>query len=73
MNRLPGHVIDGGLVKVLDTVVPVRSDAGNRDEVPDGDVDVLVRPEGLTIEARGEVPGGSSPRGQALRPAVTAS
>jgi putative spermidine/putrescine transport system ATP-binding protein len=47
---------------VLDTVVPVRSDPGNRggdDEFGDtlvGDVDVLVRPEGLIIQA---LPGGN--------------
>jgi putative spermidine/putrescine transport system ATP-binding protein len=62
MNRLPGQVVDSGQVKVLDTVVPVRSDAGDpgdRDDSSDGlvgDVDVLVRPEGLLIEA---LPGGN--------------
>ncbi len=59
MNRPPGQVVDGGQVKVLDTVVPVRSDAGDPGDSGDalvGEVDVLVRPEGLIIEA---FPGGN--------------
>lgn len=59
MNRLPGLVVDDGRVKVLDTLVPVRSDTGDhadQAEALGGEVDVLVRPEGLTIEA---LPGGN--------------
>jgi putative spermidine/putrescine transport system ATP-binding protein len=59
MNRLPGHVVAGGLVKVLDTVVPIRPAPGDGDQGGgglDGEVDVLVRPEGLMIEAK---PGGN--------------
>ena len=53
MNRLPGELTGGGEVRVLDQVVPVSGEA------PAGgatDVDALVRPEGLSIEA---VPGGN--------------
>ena len=52
MNRIPGELTGTAQVRALGTVVPVH---GTR---PEGltDVDVLVRPEGLRIEA---VPGGN--------------
>ncbi len=52
MNRLPGVLEGTGQVRALDTVVPVNGDR------PEGvtDVDVLVRPEGLVIDA---VPNGN--------------
>src|SRR6266704_1114878 len=53
MNRVPGELTDAGQVRALGTVVPVHGDQ------PGGaltEVDVLVRPEGLKIEA---VPGGN--------------
>jgi putative spermidine/putrescine transport system ATP-binding protein len=52
MNRIPGELTGADQVRALGTVVPVH---GAR---PEGstDVDVLVRPEGLRIEA---VPGGN--------------
>ncbi len=52
MNRLPGQLANGGQVRVLDTVVAIQPGS---DELT-GEVDVLVRPEGLRIEA---VPGGN--------------
>jgi putative spermidine/putrescine transport system ATP-binding protein len=52
MNRLPGQIVPGGQVRVLDAVVPVQPGS----EQLSDDVDVLVRPEGLRIEA---VPGGN--------------
>jgi putative spermidine/putrescine transport system ATP-binding protein len=51
MNRLPGRMQAGGMVTVLDSTVPVirqGSDASEGDLT--GDVDVLVRPEGLTMQ-----------------------
>src|SRR5580704_11995940 len=46
MNRLPGELQSGGTVTALDAAVPVR----NQDaDVNSGPVDVLVRPEGLTM------------------------
>jgi putative spermidine/putrescine transport system ATP-binding protein len=46
MNRLPGELKDGGTVTALDKTVPVM----NQDaDVSPGPVDVLVRPEGLTM------------------------
>jgi len=54
MNHVPGQYGGGGEVVVFGTVVPVHGDHAS---VPAGDVDVLVRPEGLTIEA---VPGGGN-------------
>ena len=51
MNRLPGRMQGGGMVTVLDSTVPVMrqgSDASEADLA--GDVDVLVRPEGLTMQ-----------------------
>jgi putative spermidine/putrescine transport system ATP-binding protein len=53
MNRLPGTLSNAGNVTVLDAVVPVRE--GISEELS-GDVDVLVRPEGLRIQAQ---PGGN--------------
>ncbi|HEX9064844.1 MAG TPA: ABC transporter ATP-binding protein [Streptosporangiaceae bacterium] len=53
MNRVPGELTGTGEVRALGAVVPVHGD------LPDGggtEVDVLVRPEGLSIEA---VPGGN--------------
>ena len=50
MNRIPGELQSGGTVAVLGTTVPVRgqdtADALGSDKA----VDVLVRPEGLTME-----------------------
>ncbi len=47
MNRIPGELRTDGTVTVLDATVPVM----NRDaELRPGPVDVLVRPEGLTME-----------------------
>ena len=47
MNRIPGEVTAGG-VRVLDTVLP-DADAGGRSEGTA--VDVLARPEDLTLTA----------------------
>jgi len=44
MNRLPGELVDSGTVAVLGTMVPVQDGAP-----ASGQVDVLVRPEGLTV------------------------
>jgi putative spermidine/putrescine transport system ATP-binding protein len=46
MNRLPGDLA-AGTVTVLSAGVPVQEGG---QAVPDGPVDVLVRPEGLTVE-----------------------
>ena len=47
MNRIPGELRAGGMVTVLGGTVPVKGPA----EAPDGgQVDVLVRPEGLTLQ-----------------------
>ena len=47
MNRIPGELQGGGMVAVLGSTVPVRDPA----EVPGGRaVDVLARPEGLTMQ-----------------------
>jgi putative spermidine/putrescine transport system ATP-binding protein len=47
MNRIPGELQGGGMVAVLGSTVPVRDPA----EVAGGSaVDVLVRPEGLTMQ-----------------------
>jgi putative spermidine/putrescine transport system ATP-binding protein len=54
MNRIPGDYQGDDLVTVLGTAVPVH---GDHSAVPAGHVDVLVRPEGLTIDA---VPGGGN-------------
>ena len=53
MNRIPGTYQGNDQVTVLGTVVPVH---GDHTQVTPGDVDVLVRPEGLTVDA---VPGGN--------------
>jgi putative spermidine/putrescine transport system ATP-binding protein len=53
MNRLPGEYTGGDEVTVLGASVPLH---GARPADLVGDVDVLVRPEGLTIDA---VPGGN--------------
>jgi putative spermidine/putrescine transport system ATP-binding protein len=46
MNRLPGELVGSGTVTVLGTMVPVQDGAP-----ASGAVDVLVRPEGLTVAA----------------------
>ena len=48
MNRIPGHYDGRDDVTVLGSVVPVH---GERPHGLSGEVDVLVRPEGLTIES----------------------
>jgi putative spermidine/putrescine transport system ATP-binding protein len=53
MNRLPGELEGTDHVRALDTVVPVH---GERPPGGVSEVDVLVRPEGLRIDA---VPGGN--------------
>jgi putative spermidine/putrescine transport system ATP-binding protein len=53
MNRVPGELTGTDQVRALGAVVPVH---GQRPEAGVSDVDVLVRPEGLRIEA---VPGGN--------------
>jgi len=53
MNRIPGELSGTGQVRALDTLVPVH---GERPADGTGTVDVLVRPEGLKIDA---VPGGN--------------
>jgi putative spermidine/putrescine transport system ATP-binding protein len=56
MNRIPGELQAGGAVSVLGGTVPVRGPGGSVGQSPDqaigGDqaVDVLVRPEGLTMQ-----------------------
>jgi putative spermidine/putrescine transport system ATP-binding protein len=56
MNRIPGQPQAGGMVSVLGGTVPVRGPGGSVGQSPDqaigGDqaVDVLVRPEGLTMQ-----------------------
>jgi putative spermidine/putrescine transport system ATP-binding protein len=53
MNRIPGELQGSGTVSVLGGTVPVRSPAGHSPaEALGGDrtVDVLVRPEGLTMQ-----------------------
>ncbi len=47
MNRLPGELRSGGTVTALDAAVPVRNQGADVDLGP---VDVLVRPEGLTMD-----------------------
>jgi len=53
MNRIPGTYNGTDEVTVLGSVVPVH---GEHAMVPTGEVDVLVRPEGLTVDV---VPGGN--------------
>ncbi len=50
MNRVPGRYEGNDQVTVFGTVVPVH---GDHALVRLGDVDVLVRPEGLTVDAVG--------------------
>jgi len=52
MNRIPGDYEGGDQVSVLGSAVPMLGDPPG----VTGEVDVLIRPEGLTIEA---VPGGN--------------
>jgi putative spermidine/putrescine transport system ATP-binding protein len=47
MNRIPGDLQGGGTVTALGRTVPVRNQSA---EVSSGPVDVLVRPEGLTMQ-----------------------
>jgi len=52
MNRIPGELRGGGMVAVLGGTVPVKGPGGQSpggDQV-EGPVDVLVRPEGLTLQ-----------------------
>jgi TOBE domain len=53
MNRIPGELADEGQVRALGAVVPVR---GATAAALPGQVDVLVRPEGLQLAP---VPGGN--------------
>ncbi|HEX9552933.1 MAG TPA: TOBE domain-containing protein [Streptosporangiaceae bacterium] len=53
MNRIPGELTGSGQVRSLGTLVPVL---GERPADAARDVDMLIRPEGLRIEA---VPGGN--------------
>jgi putative spermidine/putrescine transport system ATP-binding protein len=56
MNRIPGELRGGGTVCVLGGSVPVRGSGGSAGQSPaeatggDQAVDVLVRPEGLTMQ-----------------------
>jgi putative spermidine/putrescine transport system ATP-binding protein len=50
MNRIPGELQSGGTVAVLGVTVPVRSQDTPDELGSDKAVDVLVRPEGLTME-----------------------
>jgi putative spermidine/putrescine transport system ATP-binding protein len=47
MNRLPGELRDGGTVTAVDRTVPVMNQGP---DVSPGPVDVLIRPEGLTMQ-----------------------
>ena len=49
MNRIPGELRDGGMVTALGGTVPVRG--GSQGDPAGTAVDVLVRPEGLAMEA----------------------
>jgi putative spermidine/putrescine transport system ATP-binding protein len=49
MNRLPGRLEGTEAVRVLDVTVPVLSQ-GSPGELTELEVDVLVRPEGLSVE-----------------------
>jgi putative spermidine/putrescine transport system ATP-binding protein len=49
MNRIPGRLADATTVTVLDVTVPVLGQSSGT-ELVSGEVDVLVRPEGLTVE-----------------------
>jgi len=47
MNRIPAELQAGGMVTALASTVPVK---GQRPDEGEGPVDVLVRPEGLTMQ-----------------------
>jgi putative spermidine/putrescine transport system ATP-binding protein len=49
MNRIPAELRGGGMVTCVSCTVPVKGDSVS-DPGGDGAVDVLVRPEGLTME-----------------------
>lgn len=49
MNRIPAELQDGGMVAALGGAVPVMAQGADED-VGAGPVDVLVRPEGLTMQ-----------------------
>lgn len=59
MNRIPGWLSAGDTVTVLGVTVPVKGQSSTV-PVPTGgqesNVDVLVRPEGLTLEVTEHVP-----------------
>ena len=50
MNRIPAQLQDGEMVTVLGSTLPVKGESMT-ELGGDGQVDVLVRPEGLTMEA----------------------
>ncbi len=60
MNRLPGRTAPDGAVSVLGSVVPIRN---KKSRPSDAEVEVLIRPEGLTLAA--------VPHGQAIVMAKT--
>jgi putative spermidine/putrescine transport system ATP-binding protein len=49
MNHIPGRTVDGGRVQVLGQVLP--GDAEGAAPAPGTDVDVLVRPEAVVVQA----------------------
>jgi putative spermidine/putrescine transport system ATP-binding protein len=51
MNRIPGELRGGGVVAVLGTVAQVQGQGPAGISGSDGAVDVLIRPEGLLVEA----------------------
>ena len=50
MNRIPAELKGGTMVAVLGGTVPVKGDSASDVGGDDGAVDVLVRPEGLTMQ-----------------------
>ena len=60
MNRFPGRTAPDGAVSVLGSVVPIRN---KKSRPSDAEVEVLIRPEGLTLAA--------VPHGQAIVMAKT--
>jgi putative spermidine/putrescine transport system ATP-binding protein len=50
MNRIPAELKGGTMVAVLGSTVPVKGDSASDVGGDDGAVDVLVRPEGLTMQ-----------------------
>jgi len=56
MNRIPGEMAAGGMVTVLDSTCPVQAqpapeaEDGGQETPGTGPVDVLIRPEGLTMQ-----------------------